>query len=367
MKKRVLYVGGFEMPDGNAAAQRVSAIAKAISDSYIIKFLGLTHANNYGGKVDGFEYKNLSYPSTTKEWLQHLAGSRELEYVKKEMPDVVIAYNYPALGLWRLIHYCKRKGIKLIGDVTEWYHSHNVLKWIDTEWRMKKLHKKMDGLIVISNYLADYYSKCKIVNVPPTVDLQALLWNEITQQEDNGYITLLYVGSPGRGDKDKLDTVIDAIRSYQNLRLRIVGINEEQYKQLYGRVKTPNNVEFKGRLSHEEAVGELKKADFSIFFRDPTRVNNAGFPTKYAEAAAAGVPVITNRFSDLLEIVEQGKNGFIADNTPESIKDTVRKVAGLTIEDVKTMKLYCKSHKDKFDYKHYSQAIKAFMDKVCEY
>lgn len=353
------------MPDGNAAAQRVLSVAKTLPENCEIMFLGLTHANNYGGIVDGFIYENLPYPSTKIEWLRHLAGSRELEYVKKQKPDVVIAYNYPALGLWRLIHYCMGKGIKLIGDVTEWYHPHNVLKWIDTEWRMKILHKKMDGLIVISNYLADYYSKCKIVNVPPTVDLQAPLWNEITQQEDNGYITLLYVGSPGRGDKDKLDTVIDAIRSYQNLRLRIVGINEEQYKQLYNVSDAPNNIVFKGRLSHEAAVKELKKADFSIFFRDPTRVNNAGFPTKYAEAAAAGVPVITNHFSDLPKIVVQGKNGFIAENTPESISDTIRKVASLNCDEIKAMKQYCREHNDIFDYRYYAQGLKNFIEGIC--
>lgn len=360
----ILYLGGFEMPDGNAAAQRVLAIAKAFPDDYNVKFLGLTHCDNYTGTVSGYEYTNLPYPSTKKEWFNHLAGTRELDYVKKEKPDAVIAYNYPALGLWRLLCYCRKRGIKLIADITEWYHPHNALKWIDTEWRMKILHKKLDGLIVISSYLADYYAANRIVKIPPTIDMNTPLWQKEDAESHGGSISLLYVGSPGRGDKDKLDTIINAIKPYPNLHLIIVGINEEQYKKLYNVSVAPENIVFKGRLNHEAAVKELKKADFSIFFRDPTRVNNAGFPTKYAEAAAAGVPVITNHFSDLPKIVVQGKNGFIADNTAESISDTIRKIASLNCDEIKAMKQYCREHNEMFDYKYYTQGMKNFFEGV---
>lgn len=366
MKKRVLYIGGFEMPDGNAAAQRVLAIAKALPDYFGVKFLGLTHGDNYIGEVAGYEYKNLPYPTTKKEWLVHLAGTRELEYVKKEKPDVVIAYNYPALGLWRLLRYCRKNDIKLIADITEWYHPHNVLKWLDTELRMRILHKKLDGLIVISSYLADYYAANQMVKIPPTIDMNTSLWQKEDSDNHDGYIKLLYVGSPGRGDKDKLDTIIEAINPYPNLHLIIVGINEEQYKQLYNVSDAPNNIVFKGRLTHEAAVKELKKADFSIFFRDPTRVNNAGFPTKYAEAAAAGVPVITNHFSDLPKIVIQGKNGFVAGNTPSSISDIIKKVAFLNYDDIKAMKQYCRVHNEIFDYRYYAQDLKNFIEGVCK-
>ena len=353
------------MPDGNAAAQRVLAIAKALPDNYNVMFLGLTHCDNYTGMVEGYEYTNLPYPSTKKEWINHLTGSRELEYVRKEKPDVVIAYNYPALGLWRLVRYCKKTDIKLIADITEWYHPHNALKWLDTEWRMKILDKKLDGLIVISSYLADYYASNRIVKIPPTIDMNTPLWQKEYADSRDDCIRLLYVGSPGRGDKDKLDTIIESIKPYPKLHLIIVGINEEQYKQLYDVSEAPTNIVFKGRLTHEAAVKELKKADFSIFFRDPTRVNNAGFPTKYAEAAAAGVPVITNHFSDIPKMIVQGKNGFIAENTPGSISDTIRVVAALSKDEIVAMKQYCWTHNEMFDYRYYTQDLKVFFEDVC--
>lgn len=351
------------MPDGNAAAQRVLSIAKALQKSCDFRFLGLTRSNNYEGVVNGFEYKNLPYPQTNKEWVTHLAGSRELKYIEETKADLVIAYNYPALGLYRLNRKCKKRGIKLVGDVTEWYHPHNVLKWLDTEWRMRILHKQIDGLIVISSYLADYYSKQRIVSIPPTVDLHSPLWqNDYNRVNDK--ITLLYVGSPGRGDKDKIDTVIDAVTPFSNLRLEIVGVTVEQYCKIYNRIDAPRNVLFEGRLSHEEAVNKLKRADFSIFFREPSRPNNAGFPTKYAEAAAAGVPVITNHFSDLPKIIIQGKNGLIADNNETSICNTVALVAKMTADDILAMKQYCRCHNGIFDYKYYTNILEQFVESV---
>lgn len=119
------------------------------------------------------------------------------------------------------------------------------------------------------------------------------------------------------------------------------------------------------RLSHEDAVRELTNADFSIFFREPIRVNNAGFPSKYAEAAAAGVPVITNHFSDLPNIVMQGKNGFIAENSMESISDTIKVVAGLKRNDVEEMKRYCREHNEMFDYRYDVQEMNEFINTVC--
>ena len=362
---KILYVGGFEMPDGNAAAQRVLAIAKAFSEEYDIRFLGLTHSDNFQGRIDRFDYVNLPYPQSKKEWVDHLCGSRELAYIKENTPDVIIAYNYPAFGLWRLIRYCKNKGIKLIGDVTEWYHPHNVLKWIDTEWRMKRLHKEMDGLIVISNYLAKYYASKKQIQIPPTLDLDAPLWAVDKAVPSKEKLSLLYVGSPGRGDKDKLDSIIDAISPYPRLSLRVVGITGVQYCSIYKKGEVPANVEFIGRLTHEDAVKELRRADFSIFFRDPSLQNNAGFPTKYAEAAAAGVPVITNHFSDLGGLVINGKNGFIAENDIQSISIIMQQVAGLSIEDVVKMKKYCRNHNKLFDYRQYSSSLNLFLESIC--
>jgi glycosyltransferase involved in cell wall biosynthesis len=361
--EKILYIGGFEMPDGNAAAQRVLAIAKTIRDDYEIKFYGTTHTNDYKGTVCGFEYENLPYPSSSSDWYKHLNGEKELQKIKEEKPDFVIAYNFPALGLYRIIKFCKKNDIKVVGDITEWYHPHNFVKSIDVAWRMRVLNKKMDGLIVISRYLEEYYKGIETFLMPPTIDIAEKKWHHGLKEPNNSkkIITLMYAGSPGRGDKDRLDNLIRAIGKYDNLKLTVVGIGRELFEQKFSDVPIPENVAFRGRLPHEETIRLLCESDFSIFFRKSTRVNNAGFPTKYVEAQAAGIPVIASKFSDLEHYVESGKNGFLAEDVSFSSIDTVlRHVSGLKREQIIEMHKYTKSL-NQFDYHLFKDRLRNFI------
>ena len=363
--KKILYIGGFEMPDGNAAAQRVLSIAKSLRDEYAISFLGLTHGDNYVGTVDGFTYVNLPYPVTPKDWLSHLSGDKELRYIKEYNPNVVIGYNFPAWGLWRLLHYCRKKDIKIVGDVTEWYQPHNFLKKIDTEWRMRRLNFQMDGLIVISQYLEDYYAKQITVRIPPTVDLKERKWIVGQQGADSSErIKLMYAGSPGRGDKDRLEILVKAIERYDNLQLDVVGVTADWFIREFPEVSISKNVIFHGRLPHERTIMMLCDSDFSVFFFQPSRVNNAGFPTKFVEAQSAGIPVISSKFSDLEYYVEEGKNGYLANGiSPKDIDAVLARVASLDRKRIKEMHSYTREQRV-FDYPLYKDSLSIFWESI---
>lgn len=364
-KKRILYIGGFEMPNGNAAAHRVFAIAKALRGEFSVSFVGLTRQNNLEGVVDGFCYRNLEYPSNHITWVKHLSGDRELSIIKQIKPDIVIAYNFPALGLYRIMRYCRKTNIKIIGDITEWYSPHNFPKRVDTAWRMKYLNFKMNGLIVISHFLADYYRGVSTILIPPTTDTQDNKWTATPQgNRDEGIILLLYAGSPGRGDKDRLDGLVKVLPHYSNMLLNVVGINEEQFRFLYKDVIIPNNVVFHGRLSHEDTIQLLNNSDFSIFFRQQSRVNNAGFPTKFAESQTSGVPVISNNYSDLKDYVTEGVNGFLAEGySIQDIDKVLNKVSALKREDIDRMHKITRSLRS-FDYRNYSEELMKFVSSI---
>lgn len=353
------------MPDGNAAAQRVLAIAKTVRESFDISFLGVTRNAHMSGSIDGFEYVNLPYPSSKKEWLSHLMGIDELRVIKESKPDIVIAYNFPAFGLYRITKYCKKNGIKTIGDITEWYQARNLIKWLDTEWRMKSLNKKLDGLIVISRYLNDYYKGNKTFHMPPTVDINRDKYTDNQLKvKDTDTISLLYAGSPGKDDKDRLDELMNVLGNYPNLLLDVVGVTAEVFRQKFPEASTPNNARFWGRQPHEKTLEMLCNCDFSIFFRRPSRVNNAGFPTKFAEAQSVGIPIIANHFSDLDEYVIEGKNGFLAEDiTRFGIEKLLDKVAKLSRQEIKAMHDYTASLR-KFDYRQYKESLTQFVESI---
>lgn len=349
------------MPDGNAAAQRVLAIGKSLKPEYEVSFLGITHGSNYQGQFAGFNYVNLPYPSSRKAWLEHLRGDAELQYIKNTKPDVVIAYNFPAWGLWRIANFCKKNAIKIFGDITEWYESNNILKWIDTSWRMRSLNKKMDGIIVISSYLNTYYKGCNCYLMPPTVDNHDAKWSKKVPSDYGQQTTLLYAGSPGRDDKDRLDNLIRVLINHPSLLLNVVGVTKATFCEAFPEVNVPENVVFHGRQTHANTIAMLVRSDFSIFFRRSSRVNNAGFPTKFVEAQSAGIPVISSHFSDLDQYVEEGKNGFLARSiSAESIEEVLSRVEHLTRQQIHEMHDYT-STLNRFDYRLYAESLNNFV------
>ena len=63
--EKILYIGGFELPDKNAAAQRVVANAKALKKiGYEVLFLGVTKNEKKVGYqfFENFKYLERNYP-----------------------------------------------------------------------------------------------------------------------------------------------------------------------------------------------------------------------------------------------------------------------------------------------------------------
>lgn len=370
--KKILYIGGFELPDKNAAAQRVVANSKALEKlGYEILFLGITKnkRNIEYQFFENFKYLEIEYPQNLFQWLKYLSGIEETIKIIEENEKIegVICYNYPAIALYRLEKYCRKKNIKIFADVTEWYQGEGnlikkIIKNIDSYLRMIKIHPKLDGLIVISKYLENFYkNKLKTIYIPPLVDLCDKKWHSNTNikiLEDK--LVLIYAGNPGK-IKDKIDKVVSAVETINSdkIILKIIGLTKEEFKSTYSKdFKHLNrNIIFLGRISHEKVLKILKEADFSIFFRERNRVTMAGFPTKFVESMSAKVPVITTKTSDLEDYLLEGKNGFwLKDN----IEDTLKEILNNKFSDLKSMKENIKV--EEFDYRNY---VEKFSELFC--
>lgn len=361
--KKILYIGGFEMPDKNAAAQRVLSIAKALKEKgYETFFYGITQEHKFSGVVDGFTYEACSHPSDTIAWFKYALGKGVIDYIKKKAPDYVFLYNYPAVAQERVISFCKKNGIKTVGDITEWYRSTSFPKRVDTWLRMRVSNKHLDGIIAISRYLANYYKGSKLIQLPPLVDKKEEKWNITQAERQDEKIHLVYIGTGSI--KDRLDKIINGIRQagVDKFHLDVIGINVEQYNKIYGQSFGCNNldVEFHGRLPHKEAMKYLKNADFQIFFRDFIRVNNAGFPTKFVESMSAGIPVITNRISNIDDYIKSGANSFMIEHPEEGeICEVLKLVSTLSRDEIENIKSKCL--KEEFDYRKYCGTLDTFM------
>lgn len=370
--KRVLYIGGFDMPDGNAAAQRVLGIAKIMRKCDCeVQFVGLSRKNPGKGEIDGFAFENLPYPRGFGDWIEYLIkGKNFIEKIKRFYPDIVVFYNHPSLAMERINRLCQKNNIKTIADITEWYVPtgnpiFKMIKRYDTNRRMRKSHLRLNGLINISRFLDDYYadkSALPRIILPPLVDKGQSKWHQPYSKQDKR--TFVYAGSPG-SNKDRIDWIVNAFGSltFPNVSLNVIGISEEQYLANWKQTQVPKCVSFKGRLPHREVIKELLAADFQIFIRPDVLSNRAGFPTKFVEAVTSGTLPITNLSSNLEEYLRDGINGFVISSCDqESITECLLKVTDLSFGDIEQMKENL--NKDLFDYRNYLNVFAAFLSEI---
>lgn len=309
----VLYIGGFELPDKNAAAQRVVGNAHALQAlGYEVIFLNKTSCKNKS-EISCFGCHCINSPKVG--WKYLISATEVKKTIKKYKISHLIAYNYPAIALKKIIKYCKKNGVKCYADVTEWYEiKGNPLKKLfkkyDVELRMKKLHKCMDGVIAISEYLYQYYCRdVKTVKIPPLVNINEEKWNKF-ERENEGITVFSYVGSPS-ARKEKLGLIVKTIEKMSekiNAILIIVGITKAEFEQIYSLSIDSQAIIFKGRLPHEEAIQIVKQSDWSIIMRENFLFVQAGFPTKVVESISCGTPVLANKFSNIQDYLNESNS-----------------------------------------------------------
>ena len=381
LKKTVIYAGGFKLPDKNAAAQRVIANAKILRDlGYNVVFIDVDEDCSRDitatkRSVFGFDCYSVRYPGNAIEWFSYVTRINEVKRISLLYENVshVILYNYPAVAMSRLLKYFHKRNIKVIADSTEWNaKTHNIPKNIDTDLRMKNVHCKLDGVICISRYLDSYYKdKTKTVYLPPLTDKEDEKWKQKRQKQD-GILTFTYAGKTGKY-KDKLNMILESLcetapqKMYQ---FNILGVSKEICLGNYPEIKEVldklgENVVFRGRVSHWEALSYLTNSDFSVFFRQDTIVSRAGFPTKFVEAVTSGTPVITNKTSDLGEYLKDGENAILIDGyEKKDIKAAFERVFAMTHEQIASIKAECEAERDTFDYRKYKDRLNIFIDEV---
>ena len=119
--EKILYVGGFILPDRNAAAQRVVAIAKGFRElGHEVVFLNYTDQVQVSGWTSYYGFSCFDAPK--RGMYHHLTDIADVLHIIAEKKITrVIAYNYPAAALCKLISWCHKHGIQCYADATEWY------------------------------------------------------------------------------------------------------------------------------------------------------------------------------------------------------------------------------------------------------
>lgn len=363
----VLYIGSFRLPNFDAAAARVLNIARALREAgHQVSFIswGGSERDEDKGKdgvfrADGFPYKvtnelpqpGLSFYEKLRIRLHQGKTTKRLLKEGLESIDVIITYNN-CLCRW-LIPFCKKRGIKLINDITEWYE-YNELKptdWMGYAYDMHIIQKRVKNKIVISSYLERFYQSTNNIVIPATCDSTEKKWQQVSDVvklnvgEYDG-ITLIYAGNPAR--KDAVHYVINAVNTLAQegakVRFLIIGITKAQYIERYNDLlkekELNDSIKFLGRVSQDEVPSYYAFSDFMVLLRESNRKSNAGFPTKFSESFTSGTPVIANLTSDIGLYLKDGETGYVVEEPSENsiyriLKKRVLPLSRIEIEKMK--------------------------------
>ena len=329
----VAYVGPFPYPQGAAASRRVLGIAQSLSlaglDVVIASGAGqsLQDEGTLSAQGDGIRWCLLAervaehWPRPLRRFRYAAMGARTVQWLASQptLPAAVILYGGYSPYLQRLLPWCRRNGVRLLFDAVEWYEPEHRWGYLTSpyqwniEWAMRHLIPKTDGVIAISSYLADYYRNrgLPVAIVPPTTStIAAGDWHY------SNTLRLCYAGSPG-GNKDDLALVLRAVaqrvEAGASIHLTVAGPETVQVLGMLGMARERDLpwLHTPGMLGYADVQRLIGSVDFSILLRQPCRVAQAGFSTKFVESFAAGTPVIANLTSDLHLHLRDGETGLV--------------------------------------------------------
>lgn len=389
MPDTIILAGGFGLPDRTASATRVLGLARLFQtlglEVIVLGKIGQDTPPPEGPMelvVDGVRCLDIRRPFAGRDFRPYDSSADSIAAVVDSLPPgsvlAVSAYNYPARGGWSVVQVCKRRGIPVILDCTEWHGwegrkiVRNILRGAMTEFRMRVLTRIAGNVMCTSRWLARTMAGQHLLVIPWVVDAATPRWAPEPPRVStpNGIRRFVYSGSPGVGmEKDRLPVAIAGFRDLHDQGIRfefvVAGITQEDYLRLrpdHAAVLTGmDGVRFLGRILHPESLALLRSADFSVFFRKPNRVSNAGFSTKYVEAASLGIPVISNATSDLPLYLRDGENGFMAPGlTQAEIAATLARAATMDDTALLAMKSVCAAD-NPFDIPKWVDQTRAFL------
>lgn len=399
-KKRALVICDFSVQI-HPSAENALMYAKILNClGYQVQVWGfdaIAKRDNFFLK-DGIELKNYSAMlknHTNKGYIQRRKIKRDkfCDALARDGKIELFIYMGDYAGiLYKLINKeSARRGGEIICQVCEWYDRKKVYiscksimdyvwqsaRYMNLEFARKYWFVKNKNLLVVSNYLKDYYTKkgCRCIVMPNLINI--LDNKPIIRKRSGERLKLGYFGSPGLHNcKDSLLNVILGINllkkeQHNKIQLDIYGPTEQD---LTDKLDIPISVMENlsgcvfahGIVGQEEVRKKLRDVDFTVLLRENTRSNNCGLSSKAGESLANGVPIICNLTSDMDLFVINGISGIVCkDETPESFAESLEEALLLTSDELYTLKINSYEIGLKtFDYRNYINKFEKYLANI---
>lgn len=300
---------------------------------------------------------------------------RALKFIS---PDIIILYELNSIVVEERIRaYCKKHNIRLIIEATEWMEVEN-RKEIATRgivWQKdiqkRYIDKRCGNIIAISEFLYEHYRNqgCNVIKLPPLV-YDFADKDQIFRDRDVVKLHQVKLVFAGTTDfKDYLEPMLKAIRKINNNEIKIifdvVGPSPDAIESMLEcSSPTQYGINCYGRLSHENTLSIVRKADFSVLMRENKRYAKAGVSTKFVEAMSLAVPSICTAVGGTDAFVSDGVDGIlIKDNSVHEVLDKLVQIVNMDSSKILQMKLNAlNTAKQVFSEGQYYNVAKCFLE-----
>lgn len=324
----MLYIPFFDYTPHSASVNRLFAYLKAISEAGIkarvVFFLREHGPFRVEEQLPGIEFQYM-----WERWYINLPRMNRLlslrlylyQFVKRlSSGDTVFVYGFPDM-LMALSH---RTDIRVFHETTEHPKaSFGACLSTTTLVRYHEVCAKLDGVIVISQGLKDYFiqhgcdsSRVYVVNmIVDTSRFEGLK----KHKTESKYIA--YCGTASN-TKDGVDQLIKAfalvVKRHPEYKLYIIGRtpSKQQYfenKNMVRDLGLEENVVFTGVVASDKMPQILKDAEILALARPDNLQAQYGFPTKLGEYLLSANPVIITRVGDIPLFLKDGESALIAE------------------------------------------------------
>ena len=300
---------------------------------------------------------------------------RALKFIS---PDIIILYELNSIVVEERIRaYCEKHNIRLIIEVTEWMEVEN-RKEIATRgivWQKdiqkRYIDKRCGNIIAISEFLYEHYRNqgCNVIRLPPLV-YDFADKDQVFRDRDAVKLRQVKLVFAGTTDfKDYLEPMLKAIRKINNNEIKIifdvVGPSPDAIESMLEcSSPTQYGINCYGRLSHENTLSIVRKADFSVLMRENKRYAKAGVSTKFVEAMSLAVPSICTAVGGTDVFVTDGVDGvLIKDNSVHEVLDKLMQIVNMDSSKILQMKLNAlNTAKQVFSEGQYYNVAKCFLE-----
>lgn len=379
--KRVFILGWFSYPRGNATANYVQYLAKALQEEgfcvTVMSALNPEFKLSDGDVIGGITVRNIRWESKFS-YIRRLMNGRLFPFVlagkiaklRLTSDDILIApTSLPAIST--LFRLKKKYKFKTIGYPLEWfgveqYKTPREAKKGEVQFQLNANH---DLLFPISYHIRNQFPKTPALVLPIMADVTEFPF--VPKEMDVCRFIL-----PANGMmKDALPEMLHGLalltkEELSRLEFHFTGVTENQIKSIlngfeYEKIK--NSVILHDWMKYENLISLYQNMHFLLLARDTNQMTLSNFPSKVPEVMTYGVVPVVSRVGDYTKYyLKDGVNSVVFEGCDaNSCAKAIRRAMSFSEEEYIEISSKARECVERqFDYHNWTKKIKQAIESM---